>query len=122
MIRIAHFLLYGPRNTCLGPREARSGSYRMCQARTPLPILLSTGASCSLLTYRYPLSRALILRRPVGGEIDCRVRPAVVGDSTRRQGRRVPPQRTLPIAPSEQHISNTDLPANGGDPLHPGQE
>jgi hypothetical protein len=75
---MAHFLLYGPRNNCLGPREARCGSYRMCQARPPLPILLSTGASCSLLTYRYPLSRTLTLRRPVGGEIDCRVRPAVV--------------------------------------------
>jgi hypothetical protein len=62
----------------LGPREARCGSYRMCQARPPLPILLSTGTSCSLLTYRYPLSRTLTLRRPVGGEIDCRVRPAVV--------------------------------------------
>jgi hypothetical protein len=96
---MAHFLLYGPRNTCLGPREARSGSYRMCQACSPLPILPSTGASCSLLTYRYPLSRALILRRPVGGEIDCRVLPAVfeivhaaeVDESLRDERFRSPP-------------------------------
>jgi hypothetical protein len=75
---MAHFLLYGPRSTCLGALGARSGSYRMRQAYSPLPILLSTGASCSLLTYCYPLSRTLTLRRPVGGEIECRVRPAVV--------------------------------------------
>jgi hypothetical protein len=27
-----------------------------------------------------------------------------------------------PVTTNEQHISNTDPPANGGDPLHPGQE
>jgi hypothetical protein len=37
---------------------------------------------------------------------------------------RTPPvtRRTLPVATTEQHISNTDPPTIGDDPLHPGQE
>jgi hypothetical protein len=31
-------------------------------------------------------------------------------------------QYILPVTTNEQHISNTDPPANGGDPLHAGQE
>ena len=31
-------------------------------------------------------------------------------------------QRMPPVTTAEQHISNSDPAANGGDPLHPGQE
>jgi hypothetical protein len=31
-------------------------------------------------------------------------------------------QSTPPVTKAEQHISNSDPAANGGDPMHPGQE
>jgi hypothetical protein len=31
-------------------------------------------------------------------------------------------RRTRPVTTAEQHTSNSDPPANGGDPLHPGQD
>jgi hypothetical protein len=31
-------------------------------------------------------------------------------------------RRTRPVTTAEQHLSNTDPPADGGDPLDPGQE
>ena len=74
---MAHFLLYGPRNTCLGPREARSRSYRMCQVALlcqfsflrSLLFVIDVPLSAFSHSYSTPT---------MGGEIECRVRPTVV--------------------------------------------